>query len=98
MSNRNRKAVFKIDPDDENVSFKVDWSCWLDTDNSETISSSTWHSLVKVTEVSSSNTTLVATIAINGIALGSIGQATNKITTSTGRVKNQTVYWESERA
>jgi hypothetical protein len=65
--------------------FVVDWTLWLGAD---TISSVVWTITGALTQVSTSFTTLAATIFVSGGVLGDVVTINCKITTAAGRVND----------
>lgn len=76
------------DPD-ETIDFAFNWKPLLDGD---TISVCDFLLPDGLTEVSSSNTTTEAAIFVSGGSDGSIYRITNRIETTGGRTRDQTIY------
>lgn len=79
--------VFRKDPD-ARLDYQVDWSDWLDGD---TISASSWVLPTGITQYSVTNNTTSATIFLTGGTEGVDYSVVNRITTSGGRINDQTL-------
>jgi len=79
---------FVKDPD-AILDYTVDWSEWLDTD---TIASSDWEVPSGMSEQSSSNTTLTATVWLSGGTTDNTYAVVNRIVTAAGRTDDRTIY------
>lgn len=79
-------TVFYKDPD-ASLDYRVDWEDWL---NSDTISSVAWTVGSGLTQGTTTNTTLVATIWLSGGTAGTDYEVTCRITTASGRVNDRT--------
>ena len=75
------------DPDDV-LDFVIDWSQWLGDD---TIAASTWIMPSGITENSSQFSNTTATIWVAGGTDGTLYSITNRITTASGRQRDQSV-------
>lgn len=78
-------ADFTKDPDSV-LDYQIDWSSWLDTDNSEEIASSDWTVPTGLTEGTgdyiSSNTTTTTKIWLSGGTAGTNYDVVNSIVTN----------------
>lgn len=81
-------AKFKKDPH-ATLDYEFDWSAWL-LDVSDTIASVTWVLSGTLVNVSSSFTTLTATIFVSGGTEGEDETLTCRITTTGGRIDDRT--------
>jgi hypothetical protein len=79
--------VFEKDPD-ATLDYRFNWSAWLSGDE---IATSSFLLPDGLTEVSSSNTALTATILVAGGTSCQRYRVTNRITTVAGRVTDRTV-------
>lgn len=75
--------------------YRIDWSRWLD---GETIASSVWLLDPGITLVSSSHTQTATRARIGGGTVGRSYRATCRVTSSTGRVADQTILILIEEA
>ena len=73
---------------DASLDYKVDWTRWLSAD---TLLTSTWIVPAGITEVTSSNTTLTATIVLSGGTQGTTYDVINRITTAAGFADDRTI-------
>lgn len=80
-------GVWTKDPNSV-LPYTVDWSDWLGAD---TISTSAWTVPSGITQVSTSNTTTVATILLSGGTSGDSYSLTNRITTAAGLTDDRTI-------
>lgn len=71
------------------LDYSVDWSAWLAS--GETITVSSWTAATGITIDSDSNTTTVATAWISGGTAGRNYTATNHIVTSAGREDDRSI-------
>lgn len=78
----------KYKDSDEVVNFGVDWADYL---GSDTITGSVWIAPAGITQVSSAFTTTQATIKLSGGTLGITYRITNRITTSTSEIIDQSI-------
>ena len=86
---RQRGAVVEAPPKDPNakLDYTIDWTQWLDTD---TITASTWEvSSTELTIESNSNTNTATTVWLSAGLAGQIYTVTNRITTTLGRIQDQ---------
>jgi len=81
-------TTYKKDPN-ATLDYMFDWTPWL-TEVSDTIASVDWVLSAGLTEVSSSNTTTVATIFVSGGVLDETETITCRITTVGGRTDDRT--------
>lgn len=79
--------VYLKDPD-ARVDFQTDWTDWLAGD---TISASSWVVPSGITQYSTSNTTTTATIWLISGSEGRDYAVVNRITTTGGRINDQTL-------
>ena len=83
---------FLKDPD-ATLDYQVDWTAWLET--GETITVSTWTVDPGITVGTGgqapSHTGTAATIWLSGGTVGTVYNATNEITTSDGRIDDRTI-------
>ena len=79
------------DPDSK-VDYGFDWTNWLDTANTETISVTTWVLETGLTYVSDTLTGNITTVMISGGDVGFKYIITNRITTSAGRIEDRSMY------
>lgn len=80
-------AQFLKDPN-ATLDFSVDWSRWLQTN--ETISAVTWTVATGITNTLTSNTNTAATIWLSGGTAGVTYSITCKITTNQTRIDQRT--------
>lgn len=73
------------------LDFRFDWTAWLAA-ITDTISSVSWVLSSGLTQVSASNTTLVATAFISGGVLDDTETLTCRITTAGGRIEDRSVF------
>jgi len=78
------------DPDSV-VDYGFDWENWLDTENTETISTSTWILPTDLTEVNSSTVGYKTTVLLSGGNVGQTYTITNRITTSASRTEDRSM-------
>jgi hypothetical protein len=78
------------DPDDI-LDYEIDWTAWLGGLSADTILTSTWIVPSGLTMNSSSNTDTTAKLWLSDGTDGETYLITNRITTSVGRTKDQTV-------
>ena len=81
-------TTFLKDPD-ATLDYTVDWSDWLDPN--DTISASAWSVPSGLTQVSASYTPTSATIWLSGGTAGQRYDVRNRITTAAGRIDDRTV-------
>jgi len=79
---------FLKDPD-ATLDFGFDWSDWLA--RGETITASEWVVDDGITEESDENTTTVTKVWLSGGTVGETYEATNRVTTSAGRIDDRTL-------
>ena len=79
-------TTFLKDPD-ATLDYTVDWSDWLDPN--DTISASAWSVPSGLTQVSASYTTTSATIWLSGGTAGSRYAVVNRISTAAGRTEDR---------
>lgn len=83
----------KIKDPDAKLDFGIDWSDWLA--DGETINASAWTVPTGITQSSSpapSNTPSTTTIWLEGGTAGTTYTVTNRITTSAGRINDQSLF------
>jgi hypothetical protein len=83
------KKIFEKDPD-ATLDFSIDWSAWL-AKVSDTIQASEW---VVPSGIALTNETFSSTKAIVWVSGGELGrryELTNRITTSGGRIEDQSI-------
>jgi hypothetical protein len=76
------------DPDAD-LDYQIDWSDWLDDD--ETIVSSAWILPEGITSDQDDDTDTTATIWLQGGEAGADHRVTNRIATSAGRIEDRTI-------
>ncbi len=82
-------ATFLKDPD-ASLDYRVDWTSWLEAD--ETISTSEWTIADGFTQpFPATKTDKTATVWLAGGENGTDVEVTNRITTSSGRINDQTL-------
>lgn len=73
------------------IDYGFDWSNWLDSANSETISTSTWHLEDTLTYVSDTIDGNITTVMIGGGDVDYTYTITNRVLTSTGRLEDRSM-------
>ena len=79
------------DPD-ATLDYGFDWTDWLDTDNAETISTSTWILETGITEVSSTTVGNINSVTLSGGTVDFKYLVTNRVTSSAGRIDDRSMY------
>ena len=79
---------FYKDPD-AILDYQIDWTAWL---GSDTIATSTWTVPTGITKVTSTNTTLTATIWVSGGTVDTSYMLANKIVTAGGRTEERSIW------
>lgn len=79
-------AIFFQDPV-STLDYNIDWTAWL---NGDVISASTWTTHPDLTASSPSFSNSITTIFLAGGTAGKTYKVKNKITTSAGRVEEET--------
>ena len=92
MSNHNNR--FLKDPD-ETLDYSVDWSEWLAV--GETIVTSTWTAPTGITKGSDTKTTTVCTVWLSGGTAGLVYTVANKISTTSGRIAERSLFIEVQQ-
>ena len=83
------------DPDSK-ADYGFDWTLFLDTANTETISTSVWILDAALTEVSSNIDTYITTCLMTGGVTGHNYTITNRITTSVGRIEDRSMRFQAK--
>ena len=87
--NRNQPYRFREAKDPDAVlDYQIDWSSWLASE--ETLTDSVWE-VTGATALSSSFDEGITTVWLSGGEVGTLISATNRITTSEGRIDDRTV-------
>lgn len=81
---------FVKDPDAV-LDYAIDWTDWLASRGSDTISASAWIVPDGITKDSDEFTDTVATIWLSGGTAGETYSLTNRVTTAGGRVQDKTI-------
>lgn len=81
-------------PKDPNsvIAYGFDWTSWLDTTNSETISTSSWVSESGLSVSAENVTGNICSATLSGGTVGYTYILTNRITTSFGRTEDRSMY------
>jgi len=72
------------------LDYGCDWSEWLAA--GETIAASEWSVAAGLTKNSDDHTTTLAVVWLSGGVAGTTYRATNRVTTSAGRIDERSIY------
>jgi hypothetical protein len=77
------------DPDEE-LDFTIDWGTNILTPDADAIETSTWITPDGITSLNETNTDTMTTFWVGGGTLGEVYEIVNRITTTGGRIYDQT--------